>query len=884
MTGQKESWGDRFYRGLLRILPFDFRQEFGDEMEETFREQRADTVRASGTSALLKMWWSTILDIFRMAPREHLSVLSQDARYAGRMMRKNFGYTVGAILILGLGIGANTAIFSVVNSVLLKPLPYLHGDRLVVLRQQAQKLGINDTAFSVSEINDYRTRSRSLTGLVEYHSMAFTLFGGDAAHRVRTGVVSPDFFEFFGVKPRLGRTFVADDDRPGAQPVLILSYEYWKQSEHGDPNIIGRTYRMNDKPHIVVGVLPPIPQYPDENDVYMPTSACPFRSNPNFIANRDSRMMSVFARMKPEATLEHSRADMCMVADHLRKDFPKSYPDTQGYQAALPPLREDLTARARPMLLLLLGAAAFVLLIACANVANLTMARMARREQELMIRTAVGAGSGRLLRQLLTENLLLALLASGVGLAFAYGSLQLLIRFASQLTPRSREIAIDGPVLAFTILCAFVTTVVFGSVAALYSRHDVAAGLKEGSRTTAERTRTLVRRGLIAAQVAFSFVLLVGAGLMVRSFVELSRQDPGFVPQRAFAAGIFLDFSNFNTAPLRLSAARRILEKVQAQPGVLSAAISSSFPLDPENTVGPGASSAQFRVQGDPTPDSQSPPVSVIRSASPDYFRVLGVPLMAGRVFRESDDTESQPVTLINQSLAKMRWPRENPIGKRISFTNGHTWLEIVGIVGDVKELGLGREVLYQVYRPLAQSPGTRVVLVRTAGNPRDFSGQLRRAIAAADPQIAIDRMETMEDVRAESVAPPRTLTTLFALFAGLALVIAVFGIGCMLALWVRQRIHEIGIRVALGASPFDILGIVIRQGMLLVILGLLAGVAGALALTRLMTKLLFHVEPTDAATYAAVCALFLAASFLACWIPARRAARIDPLTALRSD
>jgi predicted permease len=883
MSSQKEPWGDRFYRGLLRTLPFDFRQEFGDEMEETFREQRAETVRGRGTSALLKMWWSTILDIFRMAPREHLSVLSQDARYAVRMMRKNFGYTVGAILILGLGIGANTAIFSVVNSVLLKPLPYLEGDRLVVVRQQAQKLGIEDTFFSVAEINDYRTRSRSLSGLVEYHGMSFTLLGGDEAHHVRTGVVSPEFFEFFGVKPRLGRTFVADDDRPGAQPVLILSYEYWKRSEHGDPNIIGRTYRMNDKPHIVVGVLPPIPQYPDENDVYMPTSACPFRSNPNFIANRDQRMMSVFARMKPDATVPHARADMCMVADRLRNDFPKSYPDTAGYQATLSPLREDLTARARPMLLVLLGAAAFVLLIACANVANLTLARMARREQELMIRTAVGAGSGRLLRQLLTENFILAMLASGIGLLFAYGSLRLLIRFASQITPRSREIAIDGPALAFTILCAAVTTIVFGSVAALYSRHDVAAGLKEGSRTTAERTRALVRRGLIAAQVAFSFVLLVGAGLMVRSFIELSRQDPGFVPQRAYAAGIHLDFSRFNTAPLRLAAARRILENVQQQPGVLTAAVASSFPLDPENSSAP-VNTSQFRVQGDPTPDSQSPPVSILRSITPDYFRVLGIPLLAGRGFRESDDAETPLVTVINQALAKKRWPRENSIGKKISFNNGRTWLEIVGIVGDVKDLGLGRDILYQTYRPLAQAPAMRVVLVRTAGNPRDFSGQLRRAIAAADPQIAIDRMETMEDVRAESVAPPRTLTTLFALFAGLALVIAVFGIGCMLALWVRQRIHEIGIRVALGASPIDILGIVIRQGMLLVILGLLAGLAGALALTRLMTKLLFHVEPTDAATYAAVCALFLAASLLACWIPARRAARIDPLTALRSD
>src|SRR3954454_19287386 len=455
-------FGDRVYAGLLRLLPFDFRAEFGSEMEEVFREQRADTGRQRGAAALFKMWGTTFADICRMAPREHLSVLVQDTRYALRMMRRNLAYTVAAVVILGLGIGVNTSIFSAVYSVLLKPLPYAQGDDLVVLRQPAAKLGSDNLFFSVSEIRDFREQSRSLSGVVEYHGMTFTLLGGSEARRVRTGVVSPAFFDFFGVKPLLGRTFVEDDDKPGAEAILVLSYEFWRKIEGGDPKIVGRVYRMNNRPHTVIGVLPPIPQYPNENDVYMPTSACPTRSSPRVIASRTFRMMSVFGRLKPGTPVEMCRRDLAGVAQHVKQDNAAAYPDTMGYTASASLLRDDLTKQARPMLFALLGAAAFVLLIACANVANLMLARMARREQELVIRTAVGAGGGRLLRQLLTESLLMAALAAAVGVAFAMLTGKLLAEVSGQFTPRAREIAIDGWVLGFAALCATATTVGFG--------------------------------------------------------------------------------------------------------------------------------------------------------------------------------------------------------------------------------------------------------------------------------------------------------------------------------------------------------------------------------------------------------------------------------------
>jgi putative ABC transport system permease protein len=886
MSKREGSVADRVYGALLRLLPFDFRSQFGSEMEEVFREQR-EARRERGISALVRMWWATAADIFRMAPREHASVLAQDVRYALRMMRRNPGYTAAAVLILGLGIGMNTSIFSAVHAVLMKPLPYLEGDDLVVLRQPATRQGLRSAGFSPLEMDDYRTRNHSLTELVEYHGMSFTLLGGAEAQRVRTGVVSWGFFDFLGVKPLLGRTFRPEDEGKDAQPVLVLSYEFWRKQEHADPNIVGRAYRMNDRPHIVIGVLPQIPQYPTENDVYMTTSSCPFRSNPQNMARRNFRIIaSIFGRLKPGVTVDHCSRDMAGIASNLKHDYSAANPDSLGLTGTATSLRQDLTQQARPMLLALLGAAGFVLLIACANVANLMLARMARREQELVIRTAVGAGGGRLLRQLLTESLLMALVAAAVGVAFAAGTGKLLSDFTGQYTARAREIALDGWALAFAIGCAAVTTIAFGSMAALHSRRDVAAGLKEGGRAAGDRKRNLLRGTLITAQVAFSFVLLTGAGLMVRSFMHLQQVDPGFVPQRVFAASFSTNWSKYTGTTVNQQFRdfmQRLLDRVQSQPGVVSAAVSSGFPMHPNFKIFGGAPT-RVLTEGDSPSGTDGINARNLRSVTPAYFQTLGIPLLTGRSFQDSDREESPLVFVINRALAAKRWGREDPVGRKISTDNGEHWGKIVGVVGDVKEFGPDGDTPYEVYVAEAQAPTVTSVVVRSIGDPATVAGLVRRAIYETDSETAITTFETLSEAKDEWIKSPRTLTRVFSIFAVLAFVISLGGIGSMLALWVRQRKREIGIRMALGAAPGSIVGGLIRQGMLLVALGLGLGAVGAFELTRLMKTLLFQVEPTDPTTFILMAAVLLFAALVACLFPARRAAGIDPLIALRCD
>ena len=878
----QEPLSDRFYRHLLRVLPFDFRTEFETEMKEVFREQRTDVEQHRGFSGLLRMWWGTIVDLFRMAPREHWSVLSLDASYALRMMRKNAAFTIAAIFILGLGIGANTAIFSIVNSVLLKPLPYIDGDRLVILRQPETKLDNDDVLFSVDEIRDLREQTRTMSNVVEYHNMTFTLFGKGAAHRVRSAVVSWDFFDVFGVKPLLGRTFVSSDEGNGTEPVLILSYDFWKQIEGGDPNIVGRKYEMNDRVHTVIGVLPPIPQYPDENDVFMPTSSCPIRSDSEMMGARTARMMNVFGRLKEKDSLEKAQSEVAQLTRNAAKAYPDAYPENAGTRMLVSLLQNDLTRHARPLLLLLWGAAGFVLLIACANVANLIMARMASRQQELLVRSAVGAGNSRLLRQLLTENFFMALLAGLFGLAFAFGSVELMKDFAVQLTPRAIEIQIDHRVLVFTILCASVTTIFFGSVAAIYSRPDISTGLKEGGRTGTESGGNLIRKILITAQVAFSCILLIGAGLMVRSFMRLISVNPGFQTRNVLSARLNLNGEQFSTPEQRRALVNRIQNRLDTTPGVISSAVSSSFPLDEENNQ--GGRPERFRVEGDSRTEKDSPPVTTVRSASVDYFRTLGIPTVSGRTFEQSDTDKGAPVVLLNQNLARKHWGQQDPVGRRITFDNGENWLTIVGVVGDVKEFGLNTDTPYQMYRPMAQRTFIGSVLVRTAMDERTMKDTLRRVLQEVEPRMAVVNVQTMEQARQKSVASPRTLTNLFSLFGLVAFVIAIAGVASMLSLWVRQRTRETGIRMALGATPRTILKSVLNQGMTLVIVGTILGVAGAFLVSRMLVSLLFQIRPSDTFTYVVASGLLLFAALVACYAPARRASRIDPQTALHNE
>jgi putative ABC transport system permease protein len=882
MASGKEPLADRLYRALLRLFPFDFRSEFESEMEQTFREQRHYAKRRKGTLGLLALWWETIAGIFTTAPAEHFSMLRQDTRYALRMMRKNLGYTAVAIITLAMGIGVNTAIVSVIDAVLLKPLPYQQGDQLVMLHKRAEKAGMN-VGFSVPEINDYRQQSGSLSELVEYHGMSFTLFSKNEATRVRAGVVSDGFFRAFGVRPVLGRDFTPADDQPGAPAVLLLSYEYWKKHEGGDPNIIGKSFEMNDRVHTVIGVLPPVPQYPNENDVYMPTSACPFRSNPKTIANRQGRLLTLFGRLKPGVSVEHCKADLALISSRLARRYPEAYPKEMAYTSTSVSLREELTRGATPMLLVLLGAAGCVLLIACANVANLTLARMSGRERELTVRSALGAGKGRLLRQLFTESLIMGLLAAGLGVLFASQSLKLLVDFTARLTPRAREIHVDLSMLLFALAAAFLTSIVSGSVSALYSRDDLSGGLKDGAmHATTGHRRARARDVLVVCQVAFSFLLLIGAGLMLRSFSKLRNVDPGFVPQRVLAMSVNFNWSKYMNRPeQRRQVSESVLHKIQLQPGVLYAAYSSGYPLDPDNGMG---WTSKMSIEGHTVPEGERLPVAAIRIASSDYFKALGIPLVSGRTFQESDNEKAPSVVVINHTMSRHYWNGQNPAGKRISLDGGEHWGTVIGVVGDVKEFGLNKEAGDELYLAYAQEPMIGNIVVRTSQDGMSLANTLRRVILDEDPQTAIPNVETLEQARVNSMASPRVMTDLLGIFAALALAIAAFGIGGILALTINQRVNEIGIRMALGAKPGDVLAMILRQGMTLVMVGLVIGLASAFALTRMMKTLLFQIEPTDPITFAGVSATLAMVALMACYVPARRALRIDPLQALRSE
>ncbi len=880
------SLSQKVFRGLLRALPADFRANFGHEMEGVFAEQKRDVEQRGGPLDFLKLWWETFVGIFRTAPREHWDILKQDCAYAFRMMRKNIGFTVIAVLTLALGIGANTAIFSVVHAVLLRPLPYPEGQQLVFIRQQAQREGIGDIAFSVHEIQDYREQNRTLSGLVEYHSMSFILFGHGDPDRVRAAVVSSNYFDLFGVKPLLGRTFLPDDDAFGAPPVLILSYDYWKTTFGSDPDIVRKTFELNDKVHTVVGVLPPVPQYPVDSDVYMPTSACPFRSAKAFIENRDSRMMEAFARLKPGVSIAEARADLATISDRLRSEYPKSYPEQMGYAAVTSPLREELTHDARPTLLILLAAAAFVLLIACANVTNLTLARTSRRERELAVRTALGAGRGRLLRQLLTESLILALMGGLLALVFASNSLQLLADFAARLTPRAHEIRMDTSALLLTLVAALGTSVLFGTLAALFSRANLTSGLKEGtSGAGTGRRKNRVRGALIVSQIAFSFILLIGAALMLRSLQKLLTVDAGFSAQHVLAMRTTFSFSKYASGDQLTLVGKKVLDRVQAVRGVLSASLSSVYPLEPEAiVVGSSAFSGPFRIEGRDLRPGEAPPVTSQIVVSPGYFQTLGIPLREGRLLADTDDGKHQSVALINEAAKRQFWPHEDPIGKRIKGENSSQWTTVVGVVGDVRDFGLEHPAVAEFYVPQGEAASPNALLVRTAVDPASVALAVASAVHDVDSQAAVTHTLTLEQARSDSTAAPRVIASLLGIFGALALLIAAAGIGGIMALTVSQRFKEMGVRMALGAQPSAILRMILRQSLVLTVLGVAIGAIGALAMTGLFKSRLFQVAPTDPVTFIVVALVLIASALLASFLPARRAASIDPIVALRNE
>jgi predicted permease len=808
----------------------------------------------------------------------------QDIRYGIRVLLKNPGFTSMAIVTLALGIGVNTAVFSVVYGILLRPLPYHQGGQLVVLHQQANQLHVPDFPFSAKEIFDYRDQNHTLDAVVEHHTMTFLLLSKDRAERVDTAVVSANFFDVLGVKPQLGRTFVAGDEAHGADAVLVLSDKYWRTRHGADPNIIGNVFQMNNRPHTVIGVLPPIPQYPVESDVYMPTSQCPTRSSPEFIANRQARMMTAFGRLKPGVPLEQAQADLSLIANHLEHSYPDAYPKQAGYGIAAAPLRDDLTRRGRPTFLILLGAAGFVLLIACANVANLFLARLLRLGREMAVRAALGASRLRLMRQVLTESLLLAIGGAGLGLALAPPTVRLLASFAERFTTRAAEIKIDGPVLLFTLVVSVATALLFGLAPAFASSRQKGEALKLATgRATSSLGRQRLRAALVLAQVTVSFILLIGAGLMFRSFLKLEQVNPGFRGDSLLTARFTLDFTHYHQPQQFQALWSNVLARVRSLGGVESAALATNFPFNPGG-IAAGPSAIEFQIEGKTVAHGELSAVVDVTVVSSRYFETLGQPISSGRSFTDHDDDKSEKIVVINQSLARHRWPNANPIGQRVSLHQGRDWLKIVGIVADVREYGLDRPAGDELYVPLLQDQFADHLVVRTSRDPMTVWPEIRAAIRQIDPQLAIDRVNTIDRYREDSVASPRVTTLLLGIFAALALVVSASGIAAVMALSVGQRTNELGIRMALGAPRGSVLLMIVRQGLALAAGGTILGILGALVLTRLLASLLYATSPTDAVTFAAVCLLFLVVAAIASFIPARRGTAIDPSVALRQE
>jgi len=811
--------------------------------------------------------------------------LVQDVRYGARTLTKNPGYAALAVLTLGLGIGANTAIFSVINGVLLKPLPYEHGDRLVVVRQSAPLSGQNTLGVAIAEYFDYREQADVFDGLVEYHQMNFDLLNRGEPDRVSTGVVSANFFDLLGITPVIGRTFVASDDVPGAEAVLVLSHTYWRTKFGGDSNIVGQVFEMNDRPHRVIGVLPNVPHYPQENDVYMPVLACPFRAAAERTIPQNRRAfggLSVFGRVKEGHTHEAAASAIATINQRFTADHAGVYRTaTSGFQATTVDVRSALTEGARELLLILMGITSLVLLIACANVANLTLARMLGRDRELALRSALGAGRGRLVRQLLTESTLLAAAGGVVGVVFAMATIGMLTTFVGRFTARTGEVSIDLPVLGFTMLASIVTGLLFGTLPALGTRVNLTTALKQGSNQAGDGSgRRRMQGALIVAQVAVSVVLLVGAGLLLASFYRLQQVDAGYRSEGVLSAQVYGNFSRYGN----INALRRlylpILDRLEGQPGVVSAAITNAVPL-----AGSAPGTTRFDIDGRVTDDPDRRPTTDVRVASDKYFDTIGIPVVSGRAFGALDTAESLPVVVINRSMARY-WDGTDPVGTRLSLNRGETWLTVVGVVGDVRQFGLAQETVAQLYLPLSQSPFNLAgqVLVRTAGSPAGFAPLLRETVHAVDPNQPVENVQTLDDLRSEALAAPRLTATLLSVFAGLALLVTLAGIGGVIATSVTQRTREFGVRMALGASRQAVMAMVLRQGLVLVGMGLAVGIIGAAVAGRVLSAYLYQTTPRDPLIIAGVVAAFLAAATLACLAPARRATTVDPLIALRTE
>jgi len=803
----------------------------------------------------------------------------QDLRYATRTLGRAPAYTAIAVLTLALGIGANTAIFSVIHGVLLKDLPFANGARVVRLKQPVAAGQIDDAGFSVREIADLRSRSRSLQTIVEYHSMSFNMLRRGEPQRVQTGVVSANYFDALGVRPLLGRAFREGEDQAGATPVVVLSYRFWRERLGGDTTIIGKTVEMTDRVHTVIGILPPLPAFPNDNDVFMPVSSCPFRMSEFWTTRRDVRALTGLAVARPGVELAAVRADLKAVASQMHNEHTESYPDAQGFGIGAESLLEELAGPARETLALLLATSAFVLAIACANVANLTLVRLVHRRSELVVRAALGAGSGRLARQLLTESVVVAGAGALVGVGLAAALLRVLVPYAARFTPRAFEIGLDAPVLLFTLGVSVVVGLASGTLPLVGMTRDLATGLRaRGDGGQARGRRGRAERGLVVAQVAVSVVLLAAAGLSVRSMIELSRVDAGYKPEQVLSLRVTPSRERYQRPEDRVAVTTRIVTDMRALPGVSGVALVAAVPLGEDGRMSHG-----MLIQGRAVGPNEVAPQAEMQIVSGEYFTTIGVPIMKGRTFDEHDRLGTEEVAVISRSLAQRYWRDAEPLGARISPDGGDTWLRVVGVAGDVRDHALDQDPIDVFYVAFAQTPGGENVLLRSTNDPARLAKQATAAIRAIDPDMPVDNIRTLMEIRLDSLAPRRLTASLLALFALLAVLIAAAGIGGVLAFSVSQRTREIGVRLALGAQRIEVLALVFRQGGAMIAIGLAIGAVGALWLTRFMQGLVFGIGARDPLTLAVACLTLAAVGLIASLGPARRATAVDPVIALRN-
>ncbi len=801
--------------------------------------------------------------------------LRHDIRHALRTARTQPGFTIAVLLTLALGIGASTAMFSVLNAVLLSPLPQRNAERVVRLYQP--NTVSETTGLSPLEIADYEQQARVFEDVVEYHSMPFTFVGAREAQRLQTGVVSASFFDALGVQPVLGRLFRPGEDQPGAEPVLLLSYEYWQREHGGDPAVVGSTLRMNDRTHTVVGVLPSLPQYPDENDVYMPTSSCPFRAGPNWAENREARGTAL-GLVRAGVTTDALMTELRTVSARLRTEHAEAYPTEQRFGIAAVPLDELIAQPARATLVILLAATGLLLLIVCSNVGNLMIVRLLRRDSEMAVRTAFGATRARLTRQLATESAVLAAAGGALGLLVAFASTDALAAFVSRFTPRASEIRVDGAVVLFALGATSLTALVSGLLPLTALRSGIATVLRQSSgRTTTGGAHARIRDGLIVLQVAVSLVLLVGAGLLLRTVTHLQNVDTGFDPAGVMTARVDLNWTKYDNGDVRRQFFLDLERELAAQPGVRAVGVGSTFPLN-----GDPAFSVDFAIEDRAVVGDEAPDVGAT-TASPGYFEALGVPLLRGRTFHSADHlADAEPVGIVTRSLAERYWPGADPIGRRISFDGGQNWGRVVGVVGDVR-LGLEDDFEDLVFVPHYSGAGIGArVLVRGDASPIALERALRTAIAAVDPQQPVTEVLALDAHRGERLSPYRLTALLMGMFALIALGVTAVGLAGVIAFSIAQRTREIGIRVAIGAQPLGVLRMVLGQTLALVAVGAALGAGVAWLLADSLTGLVVGVTVADPLTYVGVAALLMVVATGAGLVPARRAIRIDPLDALK--